>query len=70
MYLMRWDDISNRKHLRPKIIEETIEKIKMIRKYLLAVQSRQKSYIDNRICYLKFNVEDHIFLEVSLAKVL
>lgn len=38
--LMRWDDISNRKHLRPKIIEETIEKIKMIRKYLLAVQSR------------------------------
>ena len=39
----------------------------MIRKRLLAAQSRQKSYADKRRRPLEFEVGDHVFLKVSPA---
>ena len=40
----------------------------MIRDRMRTVQSRQKSYTDNRRRELEFNVDDHVFLKVSLFK--
>ena len=40
----------------------------MIHERLLATQSRQKSYVDNRRRDLEFQVGDHVFSKVSLLK--
>ena len=48
-------------------IEDTQEKVKLIRQRLLTAQSRQKSYADNRRRDLEFEVGDRVFLKV-LAK--
>ena len=44
------------------------EKVDLIRKRLVATQSRQKSYIDRRRRPLEFEVGDFIFLNVSPTK--
>ena len=46
----------------------TVEKVSLIKERLKAAQSRQKSYVDNRIRDLKFEVGDHVFLKVSPMK--
>ncbi|XP_070057849.1 uncharacterized protein [Nicotiana tomentosiformis] len=47
---------------------QAVEKIKLIRERLLATQSRQKSYVDNRRRDLEFQVDDLVFLKVSPMK--
>ena len=46
------------------LIRDTSEKVDLIRKRLLTAQSRQKSYTDKRRQPLKFEVGDHVFLNV------
>ena len=48
----------------PDLIRDTSEKVNLIRKHLLTVQSRQKSYADRRHRLLEFEVGDHVFLKV------
>ena len=48
----------------PNLIRDTPEKVNLIRKRLLTVQSRQKSYVDRRRRPLEFEVGDHAFLKV------
>ena len=48
----------------PDLIRDTSEKVNLIRKCLLTVQSRQKSYADRRHRPLEFEVGDHVFLKV------
>ena len=43
-----WEEIDDRKLLAPEKVQETTEKIQLIRKRLKTAQSRQKSYADNR----------------------
>ena len=54
--------------LGPEIVQETSEKIKLIRERLLVAQSRQKSYADQRQRLLEFAEGDFMFLKVSLKK--
>ena len=54
--------------LGPEIITETTEKISLIRQRLLAAQSRQKKYADNRRTPLAFAVGDRVFIRVSSRK--
>ena len=42
-----WEEISDRKLLAPEKVQETTEKIQLIRKRLKTAQSHQKSYADN-----------------------
>lgn len=44
------------------------DKIKLIKKHLKTAQSRQKSYADNKMGHLEFQVGDHVFLKVSPTK--
>ena len=43
-----WDDVAERKLLGLEIVQQTIDKIQLIREQLRTTQSRQKSYADNR----------------------
>ena len=47
------------------IIQQMIEKIKMIQEKMRASQSRQKSYHDKRRKALEFQEGDHVFLRVT-----
>ena len=63
-----WNEVGERKLLGPELVQLTTEKIQLIRERLLAAQSRQKSYADNRRRDLEFQVGDHVFLKVSPSK--
>lgn len=60
-----WTDVGERKILGPELVQQTTEKVQMIREHLRIAQSRQKSYADNRRRELEFQVGDHVFLKVS-----
>ena len=63
-----WLSVGVRGVLGPKIMQETSEKIGLIREWLLMAQSRQKSYADQRRRPLEFDVGDFVFLKVSPKK--
>ena len=49
----------------PELLEQTTEKVRMVRDRMLASQSRQKAYADRRRRPLEFEVGDHVFLRVT-----
>ncbi|KAJ0969832.1 hypothetical protein J5N97_022709 [Dioscorea zingiberensis] len=63
-----WDEVGEHKLLGPELVQITTEKIRLIKERLLAAQSRQKSYTDNKRRKLDFQVGDHVFLKVSPTK--
>ena len=63
-----WDDVGERKLLGPELIQQTVDKVHLIRERLRTAQSRQKSYADVRRRKLEFQVGDHVFLRVSPTK--
>lgn len=58
--------------IRPNLVQQTMEKVKLIREQLLMAQSRQRLYSDVRQKDLKFGVNDRIFLilEFELRRML
>jgi hypothetical protein len=60
-----WDQTGERQFFGPEIIQEAEEQVRQIRKNLRTVQSRQKSYADNRRRLLEFKEGDHVYLKVS-----
>ena len=48
------------------MVQQTIEKVKLIQERMRTAQSRQKSYLDKRRKDLEFEVGDHVFLRVTL----
>ncbi|MCI28046.1 hypothetical protein A2U01_0049246 [Trifolium medium] len=58
-----WYESGERVILGPEIVQETTEKIRIIREKMKASQSRQKSYHDKRRKDLEFQEGDHVFLE-------
>ncbi|XP_050917838.1 uncharacterized protein LOC127135065 [Lathyrus oleraceus] len=49
----------------PEIVQQTTDKIKMIREKMKVSQSRQKSYHNKRRKPLESEVDDHVFLRVT-----
>ena len=60
-----WDDVGEWKLLGPEIVQQTVDKIRVIRERVRTAQSRQKSYADLKRRTLEFSVGDHAFLRVS-----
>jgi hypothetical protein len=60
-----WDEVGERQLVGPEIIQDTKDKITLIRKRMLAAQSHQKSYTDTRRRKLEFEVGDQVFLKVT-----
>ena len=65
---LRWNETGERKLLGPEIVQTTGDKVNVIRARLKAAQDRQKSYADKRRKDLEFEVEDRVFLKLSLWK--
>lgn len=49
----------------PEIVQQTTDKIKMIKEKMKVSQCCQKSYHDKRRKALEFEVDDHVFLRVT-----
>ncbi|XP_052732862.1 uncharacterized protein LOC128196339 [Vigna angularis] len=49
----------------PELLQQTTNKVKLIRERMKASQSRQKSYADQRRRPLEFAAGDHVFLRVT-----
>jgi hypothetical protein len=60
-----WDNVGERQTLGPELIQDTRDKVRVIKERMSAAQSRQKSYADNRRWPLEFTVGDRVFLKVS-----
>ncbi|GJX61179.1 reverse transcriptase domain-containing protein [Tanacetum coccineum] len=60
-----WAEIGDSGLIRPELVQETTNKVVVIRDRLKAARDCQKSYVDNRRKPLEFQVDDHVMLKVS-----
>ncbi|XP_062028654.1 uncharacterized protein LOC133744583 [Rosa rugosa] len=58
-----WAEAGDKVLLGPEIVQETTEKISVIRDRIRTAQSRQKSYADLKRRHVEFNEGDHVFLK-------
>ncbi|GJR34430.1 hypothetical protein Tco_1210114 [Tanacetum coccineum] len=62
---MLWAKIEEGSLIGPELVQETTDKVVVIKEKLKAARDRQKSYADNRRKPLEFEVGDHVMLKVS-----
>ncbi|GJU43713.1 putative reverse transcriptase domain-containing protein [Tanacetum coccineum] len=60
-----WDEIRKSMLIGPKFVQETTDKVVLIKEKLKAVRDHQKSYADNRRKSLEFEVGYRVLLKVS-----
>ena len=58
-------ELSEKKIIVPYLIQETEEKVKMIRERLKVTTNRKKSYTDMRIMDIRYEIDEKMFLKVS-----
>ncbi|GJY09768.1 putative reverse transcriptase domain-containing protein [Tanacetum coccineum] len=63
-----WAEIGKSSLIGPGLVQETTDKVVLIKEKLKAEKGRQKSYADNRRKPLEFEVGDQVLLKVSLGK--
>ncbi|KAK4382892.1 Transposon Tf2-12 polyprotein [Sesamum angolense] len=63
--LVCWDVEGLRQLEGPELVQETMEKIQIVKKCLKAAQDRQKSYVDKHRREMEYEVGDKVFLKVS-----
>ncbi|XP_056158384.1 uncharacterized protein LOC130134750 [Syzygium oleosum] len=63
-----WDDVGEKRLTGLEFIQQSEEKVRLIRECLKTAQSRQKSYADLKRRKVEFSVGDHVFLKVSPTK--
>ncbi|XP_049369904.1 transposon Tf2-1 polyprotein [Solanum verrucosum] len=63
-----WFELGEADLLGPNLVQQVIEKVKLIKDRLHTAQCQQKSYADVRRWNLEFEVEDWVFLKVSPMK--
>ncbi|GJZ74428.1 hypothetical protein Tco_0638574 [Tanacetum coccineum] len=61
-------DIGESSLIRPELVQETTDKVVLIKEKLKAARDRQRSYADNRRKPLEFEVGDQVLLKVSSWK--
>jgi hypothetical protein len=60
-----WDNVGERQAFGSKLIQDNRDKVCVIKEQMSGAQSWQKSYVDNRMRPLEFEVGDRVFLKVS-----
>ncbi|GJV75475.1 putative reverse transcriptase domain-containing protein [Tanacetum coccineum] len=60
-----WTEIGEGNLIGPELVQETTDKVVVIKEKLKAVRDHQKSYADNRRKPLEFEVGDRVMLKVS-----
>ena len=67
--LFCWTELSEKKIIDPDLIQETEEKVKMIRKRLKVATDRQKSYVDMRRKDIRYEIgEKSVFESIALEE--
>ena len=62
---MCWTELSEKKVISPNLIQETEEKVKMIREILKVAMDRQKSYANLKRKEIQHKIGEKVFLKVS-----
>ncbi|KAJ9539243.1 hypothetical protein OSB04_031976 [Centaurea solstitialis] len=62
---LNWLEVGESRLIRPDIVQETTNKIKLMQEKLKAARDRQKSYADNRRKPLEYQIGDRVLLKVS-----
>ncbi|GKF10927.1 putative reverse transcriptase domain-containing protein, partial [Tanacetum coccineum] len=62
---VRWAENGESRLIRPELVQETTDKVVLIKEKLKAARDRQKSYADNRCKPIEFEVGDQVLLKVS-----
>ncbi|WVZ80417.1 LOW QUALITY PROTEIN: hypothetical protein U9M48_027890 [Paspalum notatum var. saurae] len=65
---LNWSEPGERVTFGPDLVTQAEEQVKLIHSNLKRAQSRQKSYFDKRRRPLVFEVDDHVYLQVSPMK--
>ena len=60
-----WTELSEKKIIGPDLIQETKEKVKMIRERLKVTTDIQKSYANMRRKDIRYEIDEKVFLKVS-----
>ncbi|XP_049348944.1 uncharacterized protein LOC125813488 [Solanum verrucosum] len=60
-----WSEVGERKLIGPEIVQQTEDKVKIIKDRLKISSNRQKSYADPKRCDIEYQVGDKVFLKVS-----
>ena len=60
-----WTELSENKLIGPELVQQTEEKLRLIKNRLKAAQDRQKSYADLKRKDVEYEVGDKVFLKVS-----
>ena len=60
-----WTKLCEKKVIGPDLILETEEKVKMIKERLKVDTDRQKSYVDMKRKYIRYEIGEKVFLKVS-----
>ena len=60
-----WTELSENKVIGPDLIQETEEKVKMIRERLKIANDRQTSYVDMKRKDIRYEIGEKVFLKVS-----
>ena len=60
-----WKELSEKKVISPDLIQETEEKVKMIRERLKVITDRQKSYANMKRKDIRYEIGEKVFLKVS-----
>ncbi|GKA21670.1 reverse transcriptase domain-containing protein [Tanacetum coccineum] len=60
-----WAEIGEGSLIGPELVQETTDKVVLIKEKLKAAKDRQKSYVDNRRKPMEFEVGDKVLLKVS-----
>ena len=60
-----WEEVGERKILGPELVQQTKEKVELIRKRLVAAQDRQRNYADLNWKNTEFEVGEFVLLKVS-----
>ena len=63
-----WMELSEKKVIGPDLIQETEEKVKMIRERLKVANDRHKSYADMKRKDIRYEIGEKVFLKVSSWK--
>ncbi|CAN4119665.1 unnamed protein product [Withania somnifera] len=63
-----WFEVGETALLGPHLMQQAMEKVKVIQQRLKTAQSRHKSYVDARRRGLEFSIGDWVFLKVSPMK--
>ena len=60
-----WTELSEKKVIGPDLIQDTEEKVKMIKERWKVATDRHKSYADMKRKYIRYEISEKVFLKVS-----